>query len=141
MSFWGKFNSFFHAFGSELERLFGNASYAQKAAAVINYAAPVVEMIVQDVAGTDAEKEAESIIETIKTDLATVSALVQGGTPDAGSTVWASLKKALDSAKANLTSILQLAAIKNHAKVDKITSGVNLVVGELDALLGGLPTS
>jgi hypothetical protein len=138
MSLFGKFKSFFEAVGSELEKLFGSAGFEQKVVAVISYAAPIVETIAQLAGGPAASALVTNIINAIKTDLATVSAVVQGGTVAAGTPTATTVETALKSIQTNLASLLSAADIKSSAKAGEITTYVNLLSGEVNALLAGL---
>jgi hypothetical protein len=139
MSFFGKFASFFEAVGKELEKLFGGGSFAQKVQAVITYVAPVVETIVQLAGGTAAATLVTNIINMIKSDLATVSTVVQGATVAAGTPAASAISTALASIETNLSSLLTAAEVKNSTNFKNIETAVNLVLGEVQALLANLP--
>ena len=136
MSFWGGFKTFAEKVGSELKKLFGAGGIEQTAVAVITYVAPLLETIVQLAAGSGAEALVAGVIKQVQADLATVSALVQGGTVTAGSSVAQSISTALGSVKDNLASLLADAHIKSSSKNTAITAAVTTIVGEVDALLG-----
>lgn len=132
--------SFFHRVGSAFKKLFGSIPTWEKTAqSVITFVAPVLEIIIQHAAGTGAETTVANVIGTVQSDLATISAVVEGGQTDQHGT--AVVVSSLNSIKANISGILQLAEIKNSSKQAEITSAVNLIVGEADAILGAIPQS
>jgi len=141
MSLWGSFKSFAEKLGAELQKLFGKAGMEQVVQGVITYVAPILETITQLAGGSGAEAIVANIIKAVQADLATVSALVQGGTVAAGSTTAAAITTALNSVKTNLSSLLQDASIKNSGKVSAITTAANLIISEVEALLGQITSS
>lgn len=130
--------SFFHRVGAAFKKLFGSSTWEKQAASAISYVAPLLETIVGLSAGSAAQAEVTSVVTTVQTDLATVAAVIDGGTvSDAhGAQV---VINALTSVKSNLSGLLEVAAIKNSDKQAAITSAVNLIVGEVDAMLGSVP--
>lgn len=130
--------TFFHRVGSAFKKLFGSSTWEKQAASAISYVAPLLETIVGLTAGGSAQAEVTSVVTTVQTDLATVAAVIDGGqSSDAHGTQV--VINALTSVKTNLSGLLSVAAIKNSDKQAAITSAVNLVVGEVDAMLGSLP--
>lgn len=136
-----KFVSFFEKIGSALKKLFTNTTFEQQISSTIKYVAPLVETILTFTVGQPAEQVVAGIISEVQTDLATAYATVQGATVAAGSPVTAVIAAAFASVKANLASLLADAEVKNSTKVADITSAVNLIDGEVTALLSNLPTS
>lgn len=139
MSIWSKFGSFFEAVGTEIEKLFGASSLEQKAQAVISYVAPVVNTIVGLLDPAVAPLVA-GVISAVQSDLATISVVVQSATAAPGSTAAQTIKTAITGVNTNLNGILQMAEVKNSAKIAQITSAVTLISGELNALLTNLPS-
>jgi hypothetical protein len=134
--------TFFSKVWDEMEKLFTNgATYEKAIQSVITYAAPIVETIVGLAAGGPAAALVTRVISTVQSDMATVSVVVQQGTVAPGSTAATTCEAALNSIKTNLTSLLTAAEVKNSAKAADITNAVNLIVGEVDAALSGLPTA
>jgi hypothetical protein len=130
--------SFFHSVGAAFKKLFGSSTWERTAASTITYVAPLLETIVQLAAGSAAEQAVAKVIATVQSDLATVAAVVDGtasGTPHGTAVV----VSALGSIKTNLSGLLSLAEVKNSGKVSQITTAVNLIVGEADAMLGAMP--
>jgi hypothetical protein len=137
MSFLGSFKTFFEKVGAEIEKLFGKAGLEQKIQAVITYAAPIVETIVT-LADPPIAPLVNSVISIVQADLATVSAVVQGATPTPGSTTSQTITTALNSIKSNLSGLLTDAGVKNSTNFSKISAAVNLIIGEVDAVLTNL---
>jgi hypothetical protein len=80
-------------------------------------------------------------ISKFESDLGTISAVIQDGTPAAGSSAVTTLETALNSLKTNAASVLGLAEVKTSASQEKITAELNALVETTDALLGNLPTA
>jgi hypothetical protein len=143
MSFFGSVKSFFEGVGKTLEKLFGAgaSTFEVKAQAVITYVAPLVTTIVQLTAGTAAATLVSNIMKTVQVDLATVATAVQAGTAAPGSHTYVVVTTALNSITSNLASLLAAAEVKNSGKVSEITAAVNLIVGEVEAVLSSLAAS
>lgn len=132
-------STFFHKVGSAFKKLFGSSTWEKTASSTITFVAPLLETIVGYVAGSGAENTVKGIIGTVQSDLATIAAVVDGGQVDAHGT--AVVVSALNSVRANMSGLLNLAEVKNSDKQAAITTAVNLVVGEVDAMLGALPAA
>jgi len=133
--------TFFEKVGSWLKKLFTNPKTEQTILATIKYVAPFIETLVGLAAGGPAEILVTNIVNQVQADLATVAVVVQEGIPPAGSTAAQQAETALNSIKTNLTALLADADVKNSAKVAEITSTVNLIAGEADAMLSGFSSS
>ena len=81
------------------------------------------------------------IFSKVEAGLGTISAVVQDGTPAAGSSGVTILETALNSVKSNLASVLDLAEVKNSASQAKISAEITAVITDTDLLLGNLPTA
>ena len=137
-----RFVGFFESVGKEFAKLFGKSStFEQTAVSTIKYIAPLVETILTLTAGGPASEVATKIINAIESDLTTVSAVVKGAQAAPGSTAAVTVQTALTSVQSNLSEILTDADIKNSAKITEITTTVNLIRGEIGALLSGLSTA
>lgn len=135
MSFVG---TFFHKVGAIAKKLFGSTTWEKTAQSVITYTAPLLETVVQLAAGDAAEQTVAKVVNTVQADLATLAAVVDGAHQgDAhGAAVAIS---ALGSIKVNMVGLLQATDVKNSTKATEITAVVNLIVGEVDAMLLSLP--
>jgi hypothetical protein len=132
--------TFFEKVWAELKKLFkSGATWEKVAQSVITYAAPLVETIVGLAAGTAAEALVTRIINTVQSDMATVSVVAQGAAVAPGSTDAATVEAALNSIKTNLSELLEAAEVKSAATGSKITAAANLIIGEVEALLSNLP--
>lgn len=143
MSFLGGFKTFFEKVVAEFEKLFKTASWEQTAQSVITYAAPLVENLIGLVAGGPAEALVTGVVNIIKSDLATLSAVVTGASaalPAAATDIQVA-EAALTSIQNNLSAILQSAEVKSAATAAKVTSVVNTILGEVQALLGSISTA
>ncbi|MBZ5662741.1 MAG: hypothetical protein LAO08_20255 [Acidobacteriia bacterium] len=131
--------SFFHKVEQEFVKLFRAApSYEQKVQSVIAYVGPVVVGIIGMVDPAVAP-EANAVMKTVQSDLSTVSALTQAGQVTPGTPAAATVVTSLNAIKMNVGGLLALAEVKNSAKVNEITAAVNMIVGEMDAMLSGAP--
>ena len=141
MSFWGSFKTFFEKVGAELEKLFGAGSkIEQQIQAVVTYVAPIVSGIIS-FADPAIAPLVNKVIAIVQADLATLSTVAQDTTITAGSTAAATAVSVLTSIKTNLSGLLQMAEVKNSAKISQITSAVNTVVAEVQAILTSLAGS
>ena len=131
--------SFFSKAYAEIKKLFGKEpQVAQVVRSVITYVGPIAETIIALAAGGPAGAIATTVINAVESDLATVSVVIQQGTPAPGSTSEASVIAALNSVKANLSTLLADADVKNAAKASEITTAANLILGEVEAALTNL---
>ncbi len=128
--------SFLKKVEMEFVKLFHEApSFEQRAQSAIAIVGPIVVRILQS-ADPSIAPVVGSVLKTVQSDLATVSALTQAGQVAPGTPAAVTVTTALNAVRDNLSGMLQIAEIKNSTKVTEITNDVNMVVGELDALLG-----
>jgi hypothetical protein len=121
--------------GSFFKKLFKEVPKVEHVAlSVLNYAAPAITVIL-GLVDPPAAALITPILNTVKMDMATVGAVFQDGTPVAGSKPAQIVESALNSIKTNLAGILELAEVKNSAKVTQIEMEVNGLIAEFDALL------
>lgn len=133
--------SFFSKVASWFKRLFKAAPQAEHIAlATITYVAPIVEGILALV-DPPAAAIVTPIITVVERDLSTVAATIQDGMPAAGSSAEQAVESALNAIKSNIGGLLQVAEVKNSAKITEITTAVNTITGEVDAILGSLGTA
>lgn len=131
--------TFFHKIEAEFIKLFKAApSYEQKVQSVIALVGPIVVGVI-GMADPAIAPEVNTVMRTVQSDLATVSALTQAGQVAPGSTGAVTVETALNAIKDNTSGLLALAEVKNSTKVSEITSAVNMIVGEMDAMLTALP--
>ena len=128
--------SFFESVGREIEKLFGHAaSVEQKILTVVKVAAPFVAGLISMV-DPSAAAFISGIVTTAETDLGILSTAAQQGSVAAGTPVGEAVTTALQSLSMNLSGILQVAEVKSSAKIAAITTDVNMLTGEFEALLG-----
>lgn len=131
--------TFFHRVEAEFVKLFRAApSYEQKVQSVIALVGPIVVGII-GMADPAIAPEVTSVMRTVQSDLATVSTLTQAGQVAPGSTAVVTVETAMNAIKDNVNGILSIAEVKNSVKVNEITSAVNMITGEMDAMLAELP--
>lgn len=121
------------------KKLFGSTKWEKTASSVITYVAPLLETIVALVAGQPVEAAVAAIVAEIQGDLAAASALIAnanvlGVSPVAGAI------NLLNSVKANLGQLLAAAQVKDTALQQKITAISNSIIGEIEAILGAMPS-
>ena len=130
--------SVFEKIGAEIEKLFGGtASVEQKVQAAITFVAPLVNTVVV-LADPAIAPTVAKVISTVQADLALVSTVVQEATPVPGSSAATTATTSLNSVKTNLSELLTDSGVKNSANFTKISAAVNLIVGEVEAVLAGL---
>lgn len=136
--------TFAEKLGSVIKRLFkatiGSSNFTKTVQGTITYVAPILETILTLVDPAIAAV-VEKVIGIVQADLATVSTVVQHATVAPGTPGAVAIETALTSVKDNLSSLLDVAEIKNSAKITQITAAVNLIVGETDALLSQMASA
>jgi hypothetical protein len=128
------------SFGAKAEaafkKLFGEApSWIAIAQSVLTYLGPVVVTILTLGGGVALGDEANTIIASIKTDLAT--ALAVTSTADAATNV----PKLLEGIQGQLPALLAAVKVSNPASLSAIESDVSIVSAELTALLNAVPVA
>src|SRR5277367_4466590 len=126
--------TFFEKVGGWLKKLFTNTTVEHKILAVISYVAPLVEGIIA-FADPAASPIVNRIITLVQSDLATVTAVVDGAKVTAGTPAAATVIQALTSVQANLGTLLTDADVKNSAKFQQIEASANVIIGEVEAAL------
>jgi hypothetical protein len=130
--------TFFEKVGQEIKKLFGSSTFEQEVQSTITYAAPLVEGILA-IADPEIEPIVAGVLNTVKSDLATVSTVVQSAKVAPGSSAAKTISAALTSINSNLSGLLKVAEVKNSTKIAEITAAVNTLTGETNALLSNLP--
>ena len=124
MSFWSKVEAFF-------EKL-GGASFEQKVQTVSTVCAALLETAVGLVAGEPAAALVTSIVKDVQSDFAAVAAVAASAT--AGGTTKPTVTSILSGTQTNLGALVTSAGVKNSAKVSEVTSIINTVISEIDAI-------
>jgi hypothetical protein len=132
---------FFERVEAAFKKLFGSTTWEKTASATITYVAPLLETIVQLTAGSAAETVTAGVVATVQSDLATLSAVVDGATATPPANELAAATEALTSIQTNFGSLLAAAEVKNSGKVTEITAVANTIIGEVEAILGNIPKS
>jgi len=133
--------TFFAKVEAEAKKLFGSTTWEKTVTSVVTYTAPIAETLIGLAAGQPAEALVAEGVTILKSDLATVSAVVSGATTTPSATGLATVVSALNSIKTNLSGLLTAAEVKNSKTSSAITSTVNLIVGEMDAALANVPSA
>jgi hypothetical protein len=108
------------------------ATWEKTAATAITFAGPLVDTIVQLTGGAAASTESQKIIADIQSDLALATKVLS---TTSGETAKQALSQYITNVQANLAALLAVAEVKNSAKAAQITMYVNLIGGELQAIL------
>jgi hypothetical protein len=132
-------STFFEKIGHDLKEIFTSTTWEQKTLAAIAYSEPFLVGMLDLVDPTIAPL-VSSVLAAVTSDLGTVKNVVSQGTVAPGSSAATEVVSALNSVKSNLSSLLTDADVKNSANVAKITAAVNLVNGEVDAILDEAPS-
>lgn len=131
-------NTFFSRVKMVAKKLFGSTTWERTVQSTVTYVAPLLETVVSLTAGSGAEQAVARVISVVQADLATLATVVDAAhssDPHAGAVAAA----ALGSVRDNIGSLLDMAAIKNSGKAADIAVAVNLIVGEVDAMLAAMP--
>ena len=114
---------------AEFVKLFKASPTAlQDATNFVNFSAPIV-IAIETVAAPELAPESAAVIAIIKADLATLSAAAQS------ISTASTAEQAMTNLAANLPQLLVASEIKDPATQAKITGYVNLITGELNALI------
>lgn len=135
------FKTFVEKVEAEAKKLFGSTTWENTLSSGVSYTAPFLEVLVGLAAGQPAEQLVAAAVNTAQADLATIKALVSGAMVPAGSPALAVVKAALNSLQSNLGGLLSVAEVKNSKTSTQITSVVNTIVGEANALLARAPSA
>jgi hypothetical protein len=122
-------------------KLFGSTNWERVAVNTLAVVGPLLTTLVTLTAGAPAAALVGKIVSTAQADLQTVSSLVttvQSGTSTGAA---AQLQNLLAGVKANLSSLLTAADIKDADTQAKVSAIVNTVIEEIDAILGEVPTT
>jgi len=132
-------STFFHSVFHFFENLGHSNKWEKAANATIGIIGPLTERIVEMTAGEAAAGEVKNIISQVQNDLGVVAGVVGAASannasadPSLLSTVFA----ACNSVKSNLSGLLAAGHVKDTATMTKVTSTVNTIVGEIDAIAG-----
>jgi hypothetical protein len=129
--FWDKVETAF-------KKLFGSTTWEKTASSVLTYVGPLLETLV---ALTDPAIAplVTSIVNTVRSDLATVYAVVSGATATPPTNELQAVTNALGSIQTNLAALLSAAGVKNSANAAKITAVVDTIIGEVQAIAENIP--
>jgi hypothetical protein len=131
---------FFHSALAFFKKVFTNTDWTHAAQVGITVAAPLVETVASLAGGPAVGAEVTNIVNTVKTDFGVVSVTL-GQIQSAPGNVNAItlLKNTLGSIKTNLGQLLTVADIKDAGTKQSVTLTVNMIVGEIDAILSSVP--
>ena len=141
MSFLSTVEGWFEKFGSAFMKMFKKAPTVEHAViAFVDLAAPAVEAIVAavDPVVLPIITPVVTVIESKLATLTTITSNVQ--TAPAGSSFTTELQTVLGDISSAVGSILNLAGVKNSAKVTTIEAEVNGITGALNGLIQNLPS-
>lgn len=126
--------TFFSKIEGWFSKVFSKApSWQQTASATLTVAAPLLETIVTLSAGEGAGEEVGKIVAEVQSDMAAASALITSSGPTP------TLNSVLGSITGNLGALLTAGHIKDPGTLEKVTSVVNTIVGEVEAITSVLP--
>ena len=139
MSIFGSIVKDLESFAGKVEaafkKLFSEApSWIVIAQGVLTYLGPVVVTILTLGGGAALGEEANSIIATIKADLATALAVASTASASTG------LPSLLSGIQSQLPALLAALKVSNPGSLAKIENYVSIIDAELTALLGAAPT-
>ena len=123
------------------EKLFGSTNWERVAINTLAVVGPLLSTLVALTAGAPAAALVSKIVATAQADLQTVAGLVTSVQSGTATGTAAQLQNLLAGVKANLSSLLTAADIKDVDTQAKVSAIVNTVIEEIDAILGELPTA
>jgi hypothetical protein len=131
---------FFSKVEAFFKKVFGSSKWEKTASTTLMIVTPLLTTLLTLVAGAPVANLVGGILSTAQKDLA-AAAVVLDDMDATGSTAsgTAQVVNILNGVKTNLSSILSIAEIKNSTKVADITSAVNMVTDEIDAILAAAP--
>jgi hypothetical protein len=97
--------------------------------------APEIETVAEMVAGTPGEEAAAGVINQVKLDVATLYTATTGATNAADTTVTQKIATALKDINTNIGSLLSVGCIKNPTLATSVTSKVQALTTEANAML------
>lgn len=115
-------------------------TFAQQVESFLPYVAGTMQAILA-IADPPLALIINPIFSKIESALGALSAVIEDGTPAAGSSLAATAETALNSIKTNIASVLSAAQVKNATTATKITDDLNSMVTDVDLLLSNLPTA
>jgi hypothetical protein len=132
---------FFSKVEAFFKKAFGSSKWEKTASTTLTIVTPMVVGLLTVTVGPAAAAAVAGVLSTVQKDLAAAAVLIdamdEAGTSATGVTQVVNI---LGSVKSNLGSILQIAEIKNSGKVSEITTVVNTLVDELDAIVAAAPS-
>ena len=132
--FFAKVEAFF-------KKAFGSSKWEKTASTTLTIIIPMITVLLTVTVGPAAAAAVSGVLSTLQKDLSAaavvIDAMDEAGTSATGV---AQVVNILNAAKANLSSVLQIAEVKNSGKVAEITTTVNTLVDEFDAILAAVPT-
>ena len=137
------FKTFFEKIGTDIKDVFKDlfsVTWEKKVLGVVAYSAPFLEGILA-IADPAIAPLVTKIINTITGALNTVQTIAAQGAVVPGSSDAVAIATALGAVKSNMAALLADADIKNSVHAAEITSAGNLVIGEVDAVLGEVPAA
>lgn len=118
------------------DHLGSTASFEHTAATALGVAEPLLNTLLALTAGEPIAAKVSTVVNSVITDLNNTQALLAGAEAGAADH---SLTGFLGSIKANLSTLLADADIKNSTKAAQITDVVNTVIGEVEAVAEAVP--
>jgi hypothetical protein len=118
------------------KKVFTNApSWDKIASATLTVVAPLVETVVALTAGEPASAAIAVIVGKIQSDLGAATALIESATASP------TLTTILNAVKANLSALLVAGQISDPKTVAEVTSIVNTVIAEIEAISSVVPAT
>src|ERR1039458_7668805 len=133
--------SFFSKIEAAFKKVFGSSKWEQTAETTLTLVAPLLETLLALTAGAPAATAVGVVIAKIQMGLATAAKLssdIKAGTLNA-TTGAAQLSAALTAVQADLATVLSAAQIKDQTTQATVTALVDMVSGEVQAILAAVP--
>jgi hypothetical protein len=133
---------FFHSALAFFKKVFTSTDWTHAAQVGITVTAPLVETLATVIGGAGVGSEVTNIFNIVKTDFGVVSVTlgqIQAAPGNVNAVTL--LKNTLGSIKTNLSQLLTVADIKDAGTKQSVTLTVNMIVGEIDAVLDAIPAT
>jgi hypothetical protein len=133
-------NKFWDKVETAFKKLFGSASWEKTTSSVLTYVGPLLETLLS-LTDPAVAPLVTGIVNTVQSDLATVSAVVSGATATPPANELQAVTNALGSIQTNLAALLSAAGVKNSANAAQLTAVVDTIIGEVKAIAENIPAT
>ena len=132
---------FFQKVEAFFKKAFGSSKWEKTASTTLSIVTPLITTLLALTAGPVVAAAVGGVLTTVQKDFAAAAVILddmdQAGASAVGTP--AQVVAILNSAKTNLSSILSIAEVKNSGKIADVTTTVNTIIAEIDAIIEAAP--